>query len=291
MSYIPKSALQAALPADIHRHGSAMTDAPIGVFDSGVGGLSVLREIRNALPGENLLYVADSGSAPYGDKPGEFIKKRAETIVEFLIGERVKAIVVACNTATAVAIQALRSRFTNVIVAIEPAVKPAAAISRSGVIGILATSQTLSSESFARLAEKHGKGVQILLQPCPGLMEQVEKAELDGPGTRALVASYVSPLLERGADTIVLGCTHYPFLLSIIKAITGPTVSVIDPAVAVARELHRRLETSALLSCTGAPGTERFWTSGAPDQVRPVVAQLWGKHVEIHSLPLVFSAP
>ena len=266
-----------------------MTDAPIGVFDSGVGGLSVLREIRAALPGENLLYVADSGSAPYGDRPGEFIKERAEKIVEFLIGERVKAIVVACNTATAVAIQALRSRFAIAMVAIEPAVKPAAAISRSGVVGVLATSQTLTSERFARLVEKYGRGVRILLQPCPGLMERVEKGELDGPGMKALVAGYLRPLLDRGADTIVLGCTHYPFLLPIIRAIAGPTVSVIDPAVAVARELRRRLKAGELLSSRGEPGTERFWTSGAPDQVGPVVAQLWGKRVEVHPLP--FSAP
>jgi len=267
----------------------AMTDAPIGVFDSGVGGLSVLREIRTALPEENLLYVADSGAAPYGDRPGEFIKERAETIVEFFIGERVKAVVVACNTATAVAIQALRSRFTIAMVAIEPAVKPAAAISRSGVIGVLATSQTLASERFARLVEKYGRGVRILLQPCPGLVEQVEKGELDGPGTKELVAGHVRPLLNQGADTIVLGCTHYPFLLPIIRAIAGPTVSVIDPAVAVARELRRRLKTSELLSPAGNPGSERFWTSGAPDQVGPVVAQLWGRNVDVHPLP--FSAP
>ena len=268
-----------------------MTDAPIGVFDSGVGGLSVLREIRSQLPEEDLLYVADSGSAPYGDRPREFIKGRAEAIVEFFAGERVKAIVVACNTATAVAIQSLRSRFAIAMVAMEPAVKPAAEITRSGVIGVLATSQTLASESFSRLSEKYGKGVQILSQPCPGLVEQVEKAELDGPRTEALVVRYVSPLLERGADTIVLGCTHYPFLLSVIRAVAGPTVSLIDPAVAVARELHRRLKTGELLSCRGNPGIERFWTSGAPDRVQPVVAQLWGKDVKIHSLPSAFSEP
>ena len=269
---------------------SVMKGAPIGVFDSGVGGLSVLREIRNALPQEDLLYVADSGAAPYGDRPSEFIEKRAGAIVEFLLGERVKAVVVACNTATAVAIQALRSRFTIAIVAIEPAVKPATELTRSGVVGILATSQTLASESFSRLTEKYGKGVQILLQPCPGLVELVEKGELDGPRTEALIVRYISPLLERGADTIVLGCTHYPFLSSTIRAVAGPTVCVIDPAVAVARELCRRLKTSELLSCKVSPAIERFWTSGAPKQVQPVVAKLWGRNVEIHSLPPPFSA-
>ncbi len=268
-----------------------MKEAPIGVFDSGVGGLSVLREIRNALPNEDLLYVADSGAAPYGDRPSQFIKDRAQAIVEFFVAEGVKAIVVACNTATAVAIQTLRSRFTIAIVAIEPAVKPAAEITRSGVIGILATRQTLASESFSRLVEKYGKGVRILLQPCPGLMEQVEKAELEGPRTQALVVRYVSPLLERGADTIVLGCTHYPFLSSTIRAVAGLTVSVVDPAVAVARELHRRLKASQLLSFKGNEGVEQFWTSGAPNQVQPVVARLWGKNVEVRSLPCAFAAP
>lgn len=267
-----------------------MNNAPIGVFDSGVGGLSVLREIRRELPGEDLLYVADSGFAPYGDRPRDFITARAETIVEFFIGERVKAIVIACNTATVVAIQTLRSRYPIAMVAIEPAVKPATEITRSGVIGVLATSQTLASERFSRLVESYGKGVEILLQPCPGLMEQVEKGELDGVGTKALVTRYVSSLLDQGADTIVLGCTHYPFLLPVISAVAGPTVSIVDPSVAVARELHRRLRSGELLSSKGVLGIERFWTSGVPGQVESVVAKLWGKGVEVRSLPAVFSA-
>jgi len=160
-------------------------DAPIGVFDSGVGGLSVLRAIRAALPAEDLLYVADTGAAPYGDRSKEFIEHRTEAIVGFLVRERVKAVVVACNTATAVAIPGLRSRFGAAIVAIEPAVKPAVRITRSGVIGVLATGQTLASESFSRLTDKYGKGVKILLQPCPGLVEQVEKADLDSRQTKS----------------------------------------------------------------------------------------------------------
>lgn len=261
-----------------------MRSAPVGVFDSGVGGLSVLREIRNTLPGEDLLYVADSRCAPYGDRPRELINERAETIVGFFVRKCAKAIVVACNTATAVAIQSLRSRFAIAIVAMEPAVKPAAAITRSGVVGVLATSQTLASDNFSRLVEKYGRGVQILLQPCPGLVEQVEKGELLGARTEALTARYVSPLLSRGADTIVLGCTHYSFLSSIIGALAGPAVTLIDPAAAVARELNRRLQAGKLLSGADRPGTERFWTSGAPEQVQPVVAKLWGRSVEMETL-------
>jgi glutamate racemase len=269
---------------------SVVNSAPIGVFDSGVGGLSVLGAIRSALPAENLFYVADSGFAPYGDRPGKFIQQRAEAIVGFFAGIGAKAIVVACNTATAVAIQTLRSRFTFPIIAIEPAVKPAAELTRSGVIGILATSQTLASESFSGLVEKYGKGVQVLLQPCPGLVEQVEKAELNGPRTEALVVRYVAPLLDRGADTLVLGCTHFPFLSAVIGAVAGPGVSLLDPAVAVARELQRRLKLSELLSHDTSLGTEQFWTSGAPGKVQATVGQLWARKVEVRSLPSALSA-
>ena len=259
--------------------------AAIGVFDSGVGGLSVLREVRAALPAENLLYVADSGAAPYGERPREFILERAQAIVEFFLEQRIKAIVVACNTATAVAIQSLRSRYAVPMIAIEPALKPAAAQSRSGVIGILATSQTLASVNFSRLTEKYGRGVRVLTQACPGLVEQVEKGELQGDATQTLVAGYLAPLLAQGADTIVLGCTHYPFLLSIIRAAAGPGVAVIDPAQAVARELRRRLQSAGLLCAGATPGTERFWTSGATREVAPVMAKLWGKEITVHPLP------
>jgi glutamate racemase len=260
-------------------------EGPIGVFDSGVGGLSVLSAIRTALPAEDLFYVADSAFAPYGDRPSEFIQQRADGIVEFFAGLGAKAIVVACNTATAVAIQALRSRFTLPIIAIEPAVKPAAAMTRSGVIGVLATSQTLASERLSRLVEAHGKSVQVLLQPCPGLVEQVEKGELHSPETEGLVARYVRPLVERRSDTLVLGCTHYPFLKSVIAAVAGDSVTLVDPAVAVARELERRLQIGGLLSQDGRVGGERFWTSGLPDRVQATVAQLWDRTVEVSALP------
>lgn len=262
-----------------------MHDAPIGVFDSGVGGLSVLREIRNVLPGENLLYIADSGFAPYGDRSGEFIRQRATAIVEFCADAGAKAIVVACNTATAVAVDMLRARFALPIVAIEPAVKPAAALTRSGVVGVLATRQTLASASFARLVATYGAGVQILLQPCPGLVELVEKGELAGPSTEALVGRYVAPLVAQDADTLVLGCTHYPFLGPVIRAAAGPGVTLLDPAVAVARELQRRLAADDILARNGSRGVEQFWTSGAPNQVQPVVSRLWGHSVEVFALP------
>jgi len=262
-----------------------MSRAPIGVFDSGVGGLSVLREIRRALPHEDLRYVADSGYAPYGDQPDAVIRERAIAIAGFLTSQSAKAIVVACNTATSVAVDALRSALSMPIVAIEPALKPAAVSTKSSVVGILATAPTLSSERFGRLLQAHGASVRVLLQPCPGLAERVESGQLDGPETRSLVAQFVSPLIAQGADTLVLGCTHYPFLLPVIESVAGPGVTIIDPAAAVARELRRRLETGGL-AADGAegPGDERFWTTGAVSQTRTMIEQLWGRNPDVRHL-------
>jgi len=258
---------------------------PIGVFDSGVGGLSVLHEIRNALPGEDLLYVADSGHAPYGDKSQQFIEARSIAITEFLISRHAKAIVVACNTATGAAVASLRAKFMMPIVAMEPAVKPAVENSQSGVIGVMATSRTLVSDNFVRLFARYGEEAKILGQACPGLVEQVEAGDLSGAKTRLLLEGYVLPMLEQGADTIVLGCTHYPFLAPLIQEIAGLDVAVIDSAAAVARQLRRRLEVVDLLAGATKVGTECFWTSGALDKAKPLVAQLWKPDVEVYALP------
>lgn len=256
----------------------------VGVFDSGVGGLSVLRAIREELPFEHLLYAADSGCAPYGDRSAAFVTERATAITHFLVEQGAKAVVVACNTATGVAVASLRSRFALPIVAIEPAVKPAASRTRSGVVGVLATTGTLTSPNMGRLLASYGSEVEFLVQPCPGLADKVEKGELTSEGTRALVTRYVRPLTAKGADVLVLGCTHYPFLSPLIQEVAGPGVEVIDPATAVARELRRRLETGGLLRDGAQEGTEQFWTSGAVDDVAAIVGQLWGRTVSV--LPL-----
>ena len=248
--------------------------SPIGIFDSGVGGVSVLREIERELPSEELIYVADSAHAPYGDKPIEEIQERAFRIVEFLINQHAKAIVVACNTATGVAVEALRARWTLPFVAIEPAVKPAAAATRTGIIGVLATRQTIASPRFARLAETWANGARILAQPCPGLVEQIERGELTSQKTHDLIASFVRPLVEQGADTLVLGCTHYPFVEPLIASIAGPGVTLVNPAAAVARELRRRLKESKLLAPEEHRGTTRFRTSGTPEQLTAMLAVL-----------------
>jgi glutamate racemase len=257
------------------------SDRPVGVFDSGVGGVSVLREIRRALPSEDLIYLADSAFTPYGDRPTAVITDRSIAMVSLLEHAGVKAVVVACNTATGIAVDALRARFRLPIVAIEPAVKPAAARTRSGVVGVLATTQTLASERFSKLVETHAAGVRVLTQPSPGLVERVESGELSTSATRSMVERYVRPLVDAGADTIVLGCTHYPFLATLIQDVAGPAVTVIDPAVAVARELRRRLEVGGLLAPAGRPGSERFWTTGPAEHSQAVIAQLWGTPLEV----------
>lgn len=247
---------------------------PIGIFDSGVGGLSVLREIQRELPREALIYAADTFHAPYGDKPAPFIEQRAFAMVDFLLQQGAKAIVVACNTATGVAVDALRARHRIPIVAIEPAVKPAAALTKSGVVGVLATSQTIASPRFARLVGNVAGGATVVAQACPGLVEQIELGALHTESTRALVAGYVAPLLERGADTLVLGCTHYPFVADVIQDVAGPGVQVIDPAAAVAKELRRRLESNGLLALDDGPSTLHFWTTGDVTAVRDTLTRL-----------------
>lgn len=254
---------------------------PIGVFDSGVGGLSVLREIRRELPHEHLFYVADSGYAPYGDKSTAAIVSRAVAVTEFLLAHKVKTVVVACNTATGAAAQLLRSRYSVPIVAMEPAVKPAVACTRSGVIGVLATRQTLASASFTALVKRFEARVQIVPQPCPGLVERVEAGDLDGSATRALLSQLLTPVLARGADTLVLGCTHYPHLTPLITELVGPKVTVLDSGTAVARQVRRRLTEAGLLAAPSQQGGEWFWTTGEVVHTQALLARLWNPQARL----------
>ncbi len=265
-------------------------DQPVGVFDSGVGGLSVLRQIRADLPGERLLYVADSGHAPYGNKPAAFIVQRALVITEFLLEQGAKAIVAACNTATAAAIHQLRARFHLPIIGIEPAVKPAVAMTRSGVVGILATGNTVRSDKFAHLLDQHGHRARVLVQPCPGLADCVEQGDLHGTEPRALLQRYLAPLLNAGADTLALGCTHYPFLTPLIQELTGPGVTILDPSPAVARHLRHRLIAAGLLAEGVSAGGERYFTSGPLPPTAAVMTRLLDAPVHLERLPEAFSA-
>lgn len=257
------------------------SDNPIGVFDSGVGGISVLREIRRELPHEDLLYLADSAHAPYGAKSAEYIIGRSLACARFLGDHGAKAVVVACNTATAAAVTELRHQFDLPVIAMEPAVKPAVAQSRNGIIGVLATAGTLSSYKFSNLVRQFATDVQVITQPCPGLVEHIERGNLDSLALRKLLTRFMAPLLDRGADTLILGCTHYPLVRHQIESIAGPGVQIIDSGAAVARQLSRQLHAHGLLRDTPHSGCERFWTSGDPDQVQRVIRELWGGGIEV----------
>ncbi|MCL2658043.1 MAG: glutamate racemase [Betaproteobacteria bacterium] len=260
---------------------------PIGVFDSGVGGLSVLREIRARLPAESLLYCADSGYAPYGERPIEEISARSLELGAFLLARNAKALVVACNTATAAGVKAMREAWPDLpVIGMEPAVKPATAATQSGTVGVLATVGTLASAKFAALLDSFGQDVRVVTQPGVGLVELVEHGELDTPTARDLLQVHLAPLLAAGADVIVLGCTHYVFLRPAIEAIVGPAVKVIDTGAAVARQLERRLCASRLLADgTQPPRVTQFWCSGDTRQVGAVIDRLWGAAGAPHPLP------
>ncbi|MDR6398523.1 glutamate racemase [Herbaspirillum seropedicae] len=243
-------------------------DAAIGIFDSGIGGLSVLRHIHAALPREQLLYFADSGYAPYGDKTEAQIVERSLAIASFLLEQRVKALVVACNTATAAAIQAIRTRWPQLlVVGIEPGLKPAAQLTRSRTVGVLATRSTLASQRFALLQAQMQAQYQVryLPQACVGLVDLIEKGELHSPATVQLLERYLAPLLEQGADTLVLGCTHYPFVRpaieSVCKSLVGETPDIIDTGQAVTRQLQRLLEAGQLQTPAATGSLAGFTTA------------------------------
>ncbi len=257
---------------------------PIGIFDSGVGGISVLKHIHALLPHEDLIYLADSKYAPYGNKTAQEITQRCLFLSDDFLQKNVKAIVVACNTATAAAIDMLRDTFDIPIIGMEPAVKPAAEASKNGVIGVLATVGTLKSAQFAALLESYGRNVKVVTQGCVGLVECIERGELDTANTKALIRQYCAPLLAEGADTIVLGCTHYPFVKEVIQDIVGEKITLIDTGAAVAKQLKRQLEENGLLSTSKEKAEVRFWTNSEAENAEQVTEKLWGKHVDEHRL-------
>ncbi len=241
----------------------APNDGPIGVFDSGVGGLSVWREIVRVLPHEDTIYVADQAHVPYGPRGETEIRGYCDVITRYLLAARCKAIVVACNTASAAALKHLRETFTQVpTIGMEPAVKPAAALTKSGVVGIMATPATFQGRLFKATAGRHASGIRLVNQVCDGLAEHVETGHLEGPGTEALLRRCLAPIMEAGADTVVLACTHYPFVIDTIRRIAGPDVTVIDPAPAIARHLGNVLAEHGLQGQVSRQGRHTFVTSG-----------------------------
>jgi glutamate racemase len=251
---------------------------PVGVFDSGVGGLSVLRAIRQLLPAESLIYVADQAHVPYGPRPLEEVRAFTEGITGFLLGQGAKLVVVACNTASAAALHHLRQAFPETpFVGMEPAVKPAAGHTRSGVVGVLATPATFQGALYASLVERFASGVTVLQDTCPGLVGQIEAGRTASTEVEAILRQALEPMLAQGIDTVVLGCTHYPFVIPAIQEIVGEGVRVIDPAPAVAKQVHRLLEAAGMLNPGPAPGEVRYLTSGEPERLRALLPELVGE--------------
>jgi glutamate racemase len=245
---------------------------PIGVFDSGLGGLTVLRALQTLLPGEDFLYFADARYLPYGDRSEDFLQTRSRLIVDALAAKGAKALVIACNTATAAAAEVVRSHTRLPVVALEPAVKPAVALSRSGRVGVLATTRTLASRRFKALLERYAGSAEVHAQACPGLAEAIENEGPTSVIVRKLLDRYMAPLATAAVDVVVLGCTHYPWVREEIAARLDPGVELIDTGEAVARQLQRRLP----LAKPGDGGNLCLATSGNPISVRETVARLFG---------------
>ena len=261
-------------------------DAPIGIFDSGVGGLSVWRQVVHHLPAESVLYLADQAHVPYGNRSAAEIQHFCLAVADELVLQGCKALVVACNTASAVALQPLRLRYPDLpIFGLEPAVKPAVALTRSGVVGVMATPATFQGQLYRATVGRHASDVQVVEQVCIGLADLVEQGQLEGDDCDHTLRRFLEPMLAAGADTIVLGCTHYPFVIEAIRRLVGPSLAVLDPAPAVARHLGEVLRQRGLAQPSdGRPASHRFFTTGDPPAFDRAVARLVGADCRSASL-------
>jgi glutamate racemase len=258
------------------------SNSPIGIFDSGVGGISVLRAVRGQMPDESVIYFGDQGHIPYGPRPMGQIRNFSEAITKFLLERNSKIIVVACNTASAAALKYLREKFPNVqFVGMEPAVKPAAEHTQTGKVGVLATPATFQGALYASVVERFANEVELVQNTCPGLVQQIEQGNLSGDETRRILEHALLPMLEKNIDTVVLGCTHYPFVIPLIQKIVGADVRVIDPAPAVAKQTRRLLEASGTRSMSESKGEVNFYTSGAPGALKSMLPILLEESGEV----------
>ena len=256
--------------------------SPIGIFDSGVGGLSVLRAVRAQMPEESVIYFGDQGHIPYGPRPMEQIRDFSEAITNFLLERNAKLIIVACNTASAAALKYLREKFPDVqFVGMEPAVKPAAETTQTGKVGVLATPATFQGVLYASVVERFANGVELFQNTCSGLVQQIEQGNLNGSETRKILESALHPMLEKNIDTVVLGCTHYPFVIPLVQEIVGEKVRVIDPAPSVAKQAKRLLEAGGLKYDSSARGEVKFYTSGSPDALKSLLPVLLGENGDV----------
>lgn len=250
----------------------------VGLFDSGLGGLSVARAVRAALPRHDLRYLADSAHCPYGPLPLEQVQARSLACAGWLVERGAGVVVVACNTATSAAVELLRAALPVPVVGMEPGVKPAVAATRTGRVAVLATSGTLRGERFARLVERYAGGVEVRTVACPGMVDLVEAGDLAGPRAAAVVGGYVRPLAEEGVDTLVLGCTHFPPLRALIAA-AAPGATIVDTGPAVAAQVARVALAAGVGPGADSPGQGRLIaaTTGDPADVAPALARVWGQ--------------
>jgi glutamate racemase len=256
--------------------------APLGIFDSGVGGLSILKAVRAQMPDEAIIYLGDQAHVPYGPRPLEEVCSFSDAITRFLLAQGAKLIVVACNSASAAALPYLRATFPDVpFVGMEPAVKPAVEQTRSGVVGVLATPATFQGALYASVLERFAQGVTVLQDTCPGLVAQIEKGALDAPETEAILREALSPMLAQGIDTVVLGCTHYPFVIPLIERLVSEKVRVIDPALAVARQVHRLLEARGLCAVSRVSAPVVYYTSGPVRMLKTLLPILIGQDGDV----------
>jgi len=256
--------------------------SPIGIFDSGVGGLSVLRAIRSQMPEESVIYFGDQGHIPYGPRPMEQIRNFCEAITRFLLDCDAKIIVVACNTASAAALKYLRDTFPDVsFVGMEPAVKPAAEHTHTGKVGVLATPATFQGALYASVVERFANGVELFQDTCVGLVQEIEQGNLNGEETRQILDDALLPMLEKDIDIVVLGCTHYPFVIPLIQQIVGENVRVIDPAPSVAKQVRRVLEAKGLKNVSNERANVKFYTSGDIEGLKSLLPLLLGVSGEV----------
>lgn len=268
-----------------------MSQHPIGVFDSGIGGISTLQALRRQLPHEDFVYVADLAWAPYGNRGADTLLARGETLGRFLVANHCKAIVIACNTATAAAAAQLRAHWPLPIIGVEPGVKPATGTTLSGVVAVLATEQTLASQRFQRLLDQFSAATTVISQACPGLADAIEGGPDSRDHRRTLLQRFIEPLADRGADTLVLGCTHYPLIADEIAEV-APAMRLIDTSEAIARQVVRQLVANQLVNARRQVGRYRFYaslgstaTTGELERLSRVFSYYWDEPVIVRAMP------
>jgi len=261
-----------------------MNTQAIGILDSGVGGLSIAKAIRQLLPHEDLLYIADSKYAPYGEKSNTEIHNRVSTLIEQLERQQIKALVVACNTATVNLIGQLREKYTLPIIGVEPGVKPAAQHTKSNKIGVLATEGTIKSQAFLDFVARFSEQNELMLMPCPKFVKLIEQEKIGTDCSLEAVREYVAPLIDKGCDQIVLGCTHYPFLMTDIQTVVNGHAQIIDTSSAVAKQVNNILSNKGLLNQQTCSGQTKFYTTGDLKVANSLFSKLWQAQVRVETI-------